>query len=240
MIGDINAFRTPVPIYPVPIDVIDADPQDDMVFCGFNRAWLPAVLGALASLKLQATWDTDDPDVMATTLQRVDTLIYQVSLANTILFVCEEFNGWTQQFNFLDDPGGFAPDSTIAGPQDPDPQWTADLGWEGQVQDGTTGVFDFIYIDFPETATVYSVQMLIHLHDNPQAGGTAIQAVGIGAWADVTRQEAFPSAAGIYSVQYDFSPELVNRVYLVGSSTIVQNIEILSCRIKGIGVNPFL
>lgn len=92
MIGGINAFRAPAPIYPVPVPVVDADPSVDLIFCGFNKAWLPYILGSLASLKMQSTWDTTDEDVMAITLQRVDSLIYQVSLAAEIAFVCEEFN----------------------------------------------------------------------------------------------------------------------------------------------------
>jgi hypothetical protein len=107
MIGGINGWRTPVPIYPSPIPVIDADPQNDMVFCGFNRAWMPAVLGSMASLKLQATWDTDDEDEMVLVLQRVDTLIYQISLANTIEFVCEHFGG-CETADFFIGTGGYS------------------------------------------------------------------------------------------------------------------------------------
>lgn len=66
------------PSFLQPIPAIMTDPGfGDMVCVTFNRAWLPAVLGALLQLLEQDTWSVSTPDELLLVQQLADTLIYQ-------------------------------------------------------------------------------------------------------------------------------------------------------------------
>ena len=145
--------------------------------------------------------------------------------------------GWCHVFDFTTSDGGFAPDSTIAGPQNPDPIWTSGVGWTGQVQVGTVGVFDFIALEF-SSSDITSVKSTFSLSANPNAGGTADQAVGLDAWSDNHRTVISPSSAGTYEVEYSVHTT-TTRAYIVASSTVIQTVIITSCTICGTGTNPF-
>jgi len=81
LIGGINPYRKPVPVFPVPVPIPATEPTDDLVSVSVSCFWLPWIIGALKSLKEQATWDTNNEDEMSLTLQRVDTLIEAFSVS---------------------------------------------------------------------------------------------------------------------------------------------------------------
>jgi microcystin-dependent protein len=63
--------------FQVPTEPPASDPDaGDMVHICFSAAWLPYVLGAVMQLFEQTTWETDDPDLLLLTQQRVDKLLY--------------------------------------------------------------------------------------------------------------------------------------------------------------------
>lgn len=60
-----SPFAVPRSPFEAPVPIVDVDPDDgDLVSVRFNPAWSGHVLGALKSLVLQTTWDTQDPDVL--------------------------------------------------------------------------------------------------------------------------------------------------------------------------------
>lgn len=59
---------------PVPLVLVDPDLTPDVTVC-IRHEWIPYILGALSQLTLPTTWDTDDPEVLANQLQRVNLLI---------------------------------------------------------------------------------------------------------------------------------------------------------------------
>jgi microcystin-dependent protein len=65
----VSSFQWPVP---PPGAEPDAEP---LRYLCVSEAWLPYVLGALQQLLQSSAWDTDDPAVLALTLQRADELL---------------------------------------------------------------------------------------------------------------------------------------------------------------------
>jgi len=65
----LGSFREPIA---VPVDEPNAG---TLMHVCFNRAWLPSILGSLLQLLQQATWRTDDPDLLHTAQLRSCLLI---------------------------------------------------------------------------------------------------------------------------------------------------------------------
>lgn len=71
----INPYRKSVTPYRVPLPVPICDPDFNPVSVAVSCQWLSYIVGALSILKEQATWDTDDPDVITEAIGRANDLI---------------------------------------------------------------------------------------------------------------------------------------------------------------------
>jgi len=119
-------FPSQIPPFRFPVPPPDTEPDDPpLVQVCINFPWMAYVLGALKSLMLQATWDTDDPDVRELALQRTELLIGMFTQASdgcgisvpSILCISGSFTDLSY---------GFVP----ALAADCSPVWTVGVGWE--------------------------------------------------------------------------------------------------------------
>lgn len=87
----INPYRRSVTPYRVPIAVPPCDPDFQPVSVEVSCQWLAYIVGALAILTEQATWDTSDPDVMLEAIQRANNL-REIFTAAIDASACSDFN----------------------------------------------------------------------------------------------------------------------------------------------------
>jgi len=74
-----EGFPEPQSSFPVPIPIIDSEPDaGDQVTVCFSADWLNVVLGSLTQLTQVTTWDTDDDDTRNLAIARAQRLIAKI------------------------------------------------------------------------------------------------------------------------------------------------------------------
>jgi len=79
-----NPENYPTPSFTAPVQSPDVDPDaGDLLYVGFNPAWIPVIEGALDQLMLPSTWEgTDEEKTLA--LNRVANLKAMIGAADLL------------------------------------------------------------------------------------------------------------------------------------------------------------
>lgn len=74
-----NTDNYPAPSfkYPIPLPAVPPD-EGDLIYVGYNPAWIPALMGAVTQLELPSTWQGDHDEIIAA-LNEVSLLKFQLT-----------------------------------------------------------------------------------------------------------------------------------------------------------------
>ncbi len=134
-------FPTPRPSFKQPVEIVGVEPDEgELATVYFSVAWLPYVLGALNQLLLQATWKSDDIDVINTEQLRALRLIELFAIWQDL----KEYGT-----PFWDEGNGDEADDTQ--PADTQP-------WYGHVTDPNAPAGE---LDFVESALLWTITALV-------------------------------------------------------------------------------
>jgi len=74
-----NTDNYPAPSFKYPIPLPDIPPDEgDLIYVGYNPAWIPALMGAVTQLELPSTWQGDHDQIIAA-LNEVSLLKFQLT-----------------------------------------------------------------------------------------------------------------------------------------------------------------